>query len=131
MLGSCALLIGAQLLLAIPLSSRAIKQSSHAISGFAQNQFIYFGSAVRLAGPVVARWIIEPAVGLAAVAGFAVISLFVLCFDRAMIGLARVENDAERRYSATLIDSLGNTNSLFMQAECRPRHRCAGGCTST
>lgn len=94
-------------------TAHRVQQSSHAISGFAQNQFIYLSSAVRLVGPVIALWVVEPWVGLAAVTGFAVISTSVIGFDRAMIRLAHRENDAERRYSATLIDSLGNVNSLF------------------
>ena len=94
-------------------TAHRVQQSSHAISGFSQNQFIYLSSAVRLIGPAIALWVIEPWVGLAAVTGFAVISASVIGFDRAMIRLAHRENDAERRYSATLIDSLGNVNSLF------------------
>jgi ATP-binding cassette subfamily B protein len=94
-------------------TAHRVQQSSHAISSFAQTQFIYLSSAVRLIGPVVALWIIEPVVGITALVGFAVISVSVLGFDRAMIRLAHKENDAERRYSATLIDSLANTNSLF------------------
>src|SRR5690606_31723884 len=40
-------------------------------------------------------------------------------FDRAMIRLAHVENDAERRYSAALIDSLGNSTTLFALRQAR------------
>ena len=92
-------------------TAHRVQQSAHAISGFAQNQFIYLSSAVRLVGPVVALWVIEPWVGFIAIVGFAVISASVLGFDRSMIKLAHRENDAERRYSATLIDSLGNTTA--------------------
>jgi ATP-binding cassette, subfamily B, bacterial len=110
-------------LLVLPLSwheanhsaatAHRVQQSSHALSGFAQSQFIYLNSAVRLVGPVVALWLIQPAVGIAAVIGFCVICLSVLGFDRAMIRLAHKENDAERKYAATLVDSLANSTTLL------------------
>lgn len=110
-------------LLALPLSwheshhsaetTHRIQQSTHALCGFAQSQFIYLSSAVRLIGPVIALWMIKPVVGLAAIVGFVLISVSVLGFDRAMIRLAHQENDAERRYASALVDTLGNTSSLF------------------
>ena len=110
-------------LLVLPLSwhernqsgatAHRIQQSSAALSGFAQSQFIYLNSAVRLVGPVFALWCIDRVVGLAAIIGFAVISAAVIPFDRMMIRLARKENDAERKYAATMIDVLGNTTTLF------------------
>jgi len=100
-------------------TAHRVQQSSQALTGFAQSQFIYLNSAVRLVGPVAALWWIEPAVGMAAVVGFAVISLSVLGFDRAMIRLARLENDAERRYAAAMVDALGNTTTLFALRQAR------------
>lgn len=116
-------------LLVLPLSwheanhsgatAHRVQQSSHALAAFAQSQFIYLNSAVRLIGPVLALWLIEPYVGIGAVIGFCVICLSVIGFDRAMIRLAHQENDAERRYSATLIDSLANSTSLFALRQAR------------
>jgi ABC-type multidrug transport system fused ATPase/permease subunit len=116
-------------LLAVPLSwheanhsgatAHRVQQSSQALSAFAQSQFIYLNSAVRIVGPVVALWLIRPAVGIAAVSGFCVICLSVISFDRAMIRLAHQENDAERRYAATLIDALGNSTSLLALRQSR------------
>lgn len=94
-------------------TAHRLQQSSSALSAFAQSQFIYLNSAVRLVGPVVALWLIEPAVGMAAVVGFCGICVSVIGFDRAMVKLAHRENDAERRYSSALIDGVGNSNSLF------------------
>jgi ABC-type multidrug transport system fused ATPase/permease subunit len=94
-------------------TAHRVQQSSQAISSFAQTQFIYLNSVVRLVGPVVALWVIKPIIGIAAVTGFAIITVCVVGFDRAMIRLARAENDAERTYSSTLIDTLGNSSSLF------------------
>jgi ATP-binding cassette, subfamily B, bacterial len=112
-----------QRLMSLPLSwheanhsaatAHRVHQSSQALSAFAQSQFIYLNSGVRLVGPMFALWWLEPMVGIAAVLGFCVICTSVIGFDRAMIRLARRENDAERRYSATLVDSLGNSTTLF------------------
>ena len=116
-------------ILALPLSwheqnhsgatAHRVQQSSQAIAAFAQSQFIYLNSAVRLIGPVVALWLIQPAVGIAAVVGFCIICLSVIGFDRAMIRLAHRENDAERRYCATLIDSLANSTTLLALRQSR------------
>ncbi len=100
-------------------TAHRIQQSSHALSAFAQSQFIYLNSAVRLIGPVCALWILEPAVGIGAIIGFFIICVSVIGFDRAMIRLAHLENDAERRYAAALIDSLSNSTTLFALRQAR------------
>lgn len=94
-------------------ASHRVQQSTQALSGFAQTQFIYLSSFVRLVGPLIALWWIDAAIGAAALAGFAIICVSVIGFDRAMVRLARLENDAERRYSAALVDSLGNALSVL------------------
>lgn len=119
----------AERLMALPLSwhesnhsgatAHRVQQSSNAMSGFAQSQFIYLNSAVRLIGPVIALWWLEPFVGMAAIAGFIIICVSVLGFDRAMIRLAHAENDAERRYASTLLDALGNSTTLFALRQAR------------
>jgi ATP-binding cassette, subfamily B, bacterial len=110
-------------LFALPLSwhsenhsgatAHRIQQSTLALSGFAQSQFIYLNSAVRLIGPLIALWWVEPVIGYAALGGFAVITVSVVGFDRAMLRLANEENHAERRYTATLVDTLGNANTVY------------------
>jgi ATP-binding cassette, subfamily B, bacterial len=100
-------------------TAHRVQQSSHALSAFAQSQFIYLNSAVRLIGPVCALWLLEPVVGITAVIGFLTICVSVIGFDRAMIRLAHLENDAERRYSAALIDSLSNSTTLFALRQAR------------
>jgi len=94
-------------------TAHRVQQSSQALSSFAQSQFIYLNSAVRLFGPLIALAWLQPFVGVAAVLGFALIIVSVVGFDRAMLKLANQENDAERRYSATLIDTLGNAGSVY------------------
>jgi ABC-type multidrug transport system fused ATPase/permease subunit len=100
-------------------TAHRVQQSTAAISGFAQNQYVYLNSAVRLIGPLVALWWVQPIVGLAAVAGFALIVSSVVGFDRAMLRLANEENEAERSYSATLVDTLGNTGTVYALRQAR------------
>lgn len=94
-------------------TAHRVRQSSGALYDFAQSQFIYLQNAVRLVGPVIALWLIAPAVGLIAVAGYAVISIAIVRFDRVMVKLAYAENDAERRYAAAVLDGLGNVLSVY------------------
>lgn len=118
-----------QRLLDLPLSwhearhsaatTHRLNQSTHAIYDFAQTQFIYLQQAVQLVGPVAALWLIEPRVGAAALFGLAVISLSLTRFDRAMIRLAVVENESERRYAAATVDTLGNIVSVHALRQCR------------
>jgi ATP-binding cassette subfamily B protein len=94
-------------------TAHRIQQSTLALSGFAQSQFIYLNSAVRLIGPLIALWWLQPTIGYAALGGFALITVSVIGFDRAMLRLANQENAAERRYTATLVDTLGNANTVY------------------
>jgi ATP-binding cassette, subfamily B, bacterial len=89
------------------------QQSTIAMTTFAQSQYIYLNSAVRLVGPMLALWLLAPLVGVAALLGFAVISTSVLCFDRAMLRLAHAENAAERQYAATLTETLRNVTTVY------------------
>ncbi|MEJ1963291.1 MAG: ABC transporter ATP-binding protein [Gammaproteobacteria bacterium] len=100
-------------------SAHRVQQSTNALASFAQSQYIYLNSAIRLIGPLVALWYIEPVVGAACILGFAVISLSVLGFDRAMIRLAREENAAERKYAAALVDALGNIATVAALRQAR------------
>src|ERR1700761_4006277 len=100
-------------------TAHRIQQSTAALSGFAQSQFIYLNSAVRLIGPLVALSWLQPLIGMAALAGFAIVALSVVGFDRAMLRLAAEENEAERRYAATLVDTLGNANTVYALRQAR------------
>lgn len=93
-------------------SAHRVSQSSGALYDFAQSQFIYLQNAVGLVGPLVALWLVSPAIGLAALVGFALIACVTLMFDRRMVVLAYAENTAERRYQAGLMDALGKQQSL-------------------
>jgi ABC-type multidrug transport system fused ATPase/permease subunit len=100
-------------------TAHRVQQSTSALSGFAQSQFIYLNSGVRLLGPLIALWWVQPWIGFAAMAGFALIVSSVVGFDRAMLRLANDENEAERQYSATLVDTLGNTGTVYALRQAR------------
>lgn len=100
-------------------TAHRVQQSVNALAGFAESQFVYLASLVRLVGPLVALWLLEPLVGVTAMAGLIVIAIATTGFDRRMMQLAHVENDAERRYAATLLDSLGNVTTLFALRQAR------------
>ncbi len=100
-------------------TAHRVQQSTQALSGFAQSQFIYLNSAVRLLGPLIALWWVNPAVGCVAIGGFTLIICSVMGFDRAMLRLANQENEAERHYAATLIDTLGNTGTVYALRQAR------------
>ena len=94
-------------------TAHRVRQSSGALYDFAQSQFIYLQNAVRLIGPVIALWLIAPAIGMAAVIGYGVIAAIIMRFDRVMVQLAHRENETERRYAAAVLDGLANVMSVF------------------
>ncbi|MFZ2089260.1 MAG: ABC transporter ATP-binding protein [Desulfobaccales bacterium] len=90
-----------------------VEKSTHALYDFAQTQFIYVQNIVSLVGPIIALFILSKVTGLAALIGYAFIALIIIHIDRGMMRLAVVENAAERRYQAALVDTLGNIVSVF------------------
>ncbi len=90
-----------------------VHQSSRALSDFAQNQFVYLASAVTFIGPLVALMLLSRAAGVLALVGYVLIGLVILRFDRALMKLARTENDADRRYVAALLDFIGNASTVI------------------
>ncbi|MDM8359180.1 ABC transporter ATP-binding protein [Pandoraea communis] len=90
-----------------------VVQSSRALSDFAQNQFGYLQSAFNFVGPLVALALLSRTSGVIAVTGYVVIALIILRFDRVLMQLARAENDAERRYTAALLDFVGNAGTVI------------------
>lgn len=99
-----------------------VAQASSALYGFTQSQFIYLQNFINLAGPLLALAWLAPSIGVAAVVGCAAVAAAILRFDRSLLRLAVVENQAERRYTARLVDFIGNVSavaSLGLQAATR------------
>lgn len=90
-----------------------VHQASRALSDFAQNQFVYLASAVSFIGPLIALMLLSRASGSVALVGYVLIGLVILRFDRALMKLARTENDADRRYVAALLDFVGNASTVI------------------
>lgn len=90
-----------------------VHQASRALSDFAQNQFIYLTNIVNFIGPLIALTLLSGASGALAVLGYVVIAVVIVRFDRALMRLARAENDADRRYVSALLDFLGNASTVI------------------
>ena len=93
--------------------SHRVQQAVNSMAGFAENQFVYLNSLVRLFGPITMLWVIQPWLGVTAIIGFVITHFSMKAFDHRMITLAIEENDAERRYASTIMDALGNATTLF------------------
>ncbi len=90
-----------------------VEKSTRAMYDFAQTQFIYVQNIVNLVGPIIALFLLSKVTGLAALIGYGFIAAVIISIDRGMMRLAVVENAAERRYQAALVDTLGNIVSVF------------------
>jgi ABC-type multidrug transport system fused ATPase/permease subunit len=90
-----------------------VHQASRALSDFAQNQFVYLQNVINFVGPLVALALLSRSSGLVALVGYVLIALAILRFDRALMQLARIENDADRRYVAALLDFIGNASTVI------------------
>ncbi|MDB5359547.1 MAG: putative transporter permease/ATP-binding protein [Rhodospirillales bacterium] len=84
-----------------------------ALHAFAENTFIYIQSAVALIGPILALCVLSWAVGTAAILGYLAIFAIMMRFDKRVVALVRAQNEAERRYAASLIDCLGNAQTIL------------------
>jgi len=89
------------------------QQATGALYEFTQNQFIYLQNAVNLVGPLVALALISMTTGGVALAGYIVLAVIIVRFDRAIMRLQVTENNAERRYVAGLLDLLGNVSTVL------------------
>ena len=90
-----------------------VHQASRALADFAQNQFIWLTNAVNFVGPLVALALLSRTSGVTALAGYVLIGVVIMRIDRALMKLARTENDADRRYVAALLDFLGNASTVI------------------
>jgi ATP-binding cassette subfamily B protein len=87
--------------------------STAAVLGFSQSQFIYIQNLVNLIGPLIALSVISPPIGASALIGYGLIAVLLVRIDGVMVRLAREENRADRRYTAALVDCLGNIATVL------------------
>ena len=90
-----------------------LQATTTALFGFAQNQFIYLQNIVSIVGPIVALVAVSALTGLTALAGYTIVAIVLLRFDRKMLRLVAEENAAERRYTSTVVDSVGNIGTVL------------------
>lgn len=98
-----------------------------ALHAFAENGFIYTQSLVALVGPILALLVLSPMVGAAAILGYVGIFLIMVRFDKRVVALVRNQNAAERRYSAALIDCLGNAQTILTLRLEQPAQQAVAG----
>jgi ATP-binding cassette subfamily B protein len=90
-----------------------LQMTSAALFGFAQNQFIHVQNIVSIVGPIVALVAVSAITGGTALVGYTIIAVVLLRFDRLMVRLVREENAAERRYTSSVVDSVGNVATVL------------------
>ena len=90
-----------------------VDKTTNALYDFAQNQFIYLQNFVNMAGPVVALTLLSAFTGTLALAGYLLVGYVIMRFDRVLMRLIESENQAERRYTAALVDCLGNISTVL------------------
>jgi ABC-type multidrug transport system fused ATPase/permease subunit len=103
-----------------------VEKSTSALFNFAQNQFVYLQNAVNLVGPIAAIFVLSTVTGIAALAGYLIIAVVLVKFDGAMVRLNREGNEAERHYSAALVDCLGNISTVIALRLQRATQRMLG-----
>jgi ABC-type multidrug transport system fused ATPase/permease subunit len=94
-------------------TQQRISQATSSLYNFAQSQFVYLKNAVHLAGAGVAIVLFSRELGLIALAGYLLVAWVMLRFDGALMRAAALENAAERRYQARLLDYLGNIATVI------------------
>jgi ATP-binding cassette, subfamily B, bacterial len=90
-----------------------VSMASRGLFDFAQNQFIYLQNFVNICGPVIALWLLSDTLGGVAIAGYIVVAAVIVHVDRRLMRYAAQENQAERRYSAGLLEFLGNISTVM------------------
>ena len=90
-----------------------ISQASHALHDFTQSQFIYVYSVVSFIGPLIALGLISVSLGAGAALGYAVVAVLIVVFDRRLMRLQSLENEASRRYAAGMLDFVGNVSTVL------------------
>jgi len=89
-----------------------VNQASGALAAFTESQFIYLQNLINLAGPLVALALLSTLTGGLAFVGFLLTATMIVRFDGALMRLAAAENQAHRRYTARLLDFVGNMGSI-------------------
>lgn len=90
-----------------------LQKTTAAMFGFAQTQFIYLQNFISVLGPIVALVAISALTGMTALAGYALLFVILVHFDRTMVRLVREENAAERRYTSSVVDAAGNISTVL------------------
>ena len=82
-------------------------QASGALDAFAQTQYVILQGLVTFVGTLVALVVFSPRTGAFAIAGYALLVVASLRFDRTLVGLAAQENVASRRFASGVLEFVG------------------------
>lgn len=96
----------------LAVAQRAM-QGTQGLNEFAESQYIYVQTVIRIGGPVVALALLAPGVGLAAGVGLALLVAISLGFDRVLLRLGDARNAADRRNAATWGELLVHVTTLL------------------
>ena len=97
-------------------------QASGALDDFAQNQYIVLQSTITFVGTLAALVLFSPSTGAVAVVAYVALVMVGMRFDRSMMRLALLENEANRRYASGVLESVGaivTVTALRLQASVR------------
>ncbi|MFT3698447.1 MAG: ABC transporter ATP-binding protein [Kofleriaceae bacterium] len=87
--------------------------TTNALFQFAQTQFIHLQNLVSIIGPLIALVAVSAVTGSVAIVGYTAIALILFRFDRQMVRVVAEENKAERKYTATIVDSVANIGTVL------------------
>ncbi|HTH96508.1 MAG TPA: ABC transporter ATP-binding protein [Stellaceae bacterium] len=90
-----------------------VQRAINALFQFSETTFIYIQAVVNVFGPVIALFILSPVVGGTALAGYLLMFGLLRQFDKRLVVHIANQNAAERRYTAGLVDSLGNATTVI------------------
>lgn len=90
-----------------------VQQSTRALYDLTQSQFVYLQNGINLVGPLIALTMVSGTLGALALAGYLLLGVIVIRFDRVLMQLAARENKAERQYAAGLLEFLGNISTVL------------------
>ncbi len=90
-----------------------LQGTNAALFGFAQSQFIYLQNIISIIGPIIALVAVSAITGTVALAGYTLMAVILLRFDREMVRLVREENAAERKYTSAVVDAVANISTVL------------------
>jgi len=90
-----------------------IGQSTGAVFGFTFGQFALVESMLLMTGPIIALYILSPVICMAALGGYAALTLLCVCIDKYQLKFWTLETTAHRAFGTASIDFLRNMAVIY------------------